>query len=176
VGVARIFSLLIEGCELSHQSESEYISFVPDDGIGCQQLAWIAWISCKRIQTHRAMTSRVSMVFPLLAALLLLATLVLVMWRQDVLPLLLLTILLLLAMLPKLQLGLLLVLTALWNRDLPVYSSRLVSKSPCTTGSCRNSSFWDKGLVASSNPFAESRWNVSNYAPGLGRVGSHRFQ
>jgi hypothetical protein len=72
---------------------------------------------------------------PTLGVLVLLASLVLVVWRRIVVPLLLLTIRLLLAVLPKLLLVLLLLMRVLWNSDSPVISSRLVSNSPSSTGS-----------------------------------------
>jgi hypothetical protein len=98
--------------------------------------------------------SEVSMVvFPLLGFLVLLASLGLVVWQRVVVPLLLLPIRLILAVLPKLLLVLLLVVRVLWNSDSPVISSRLVSKSPCTTGSCcRNSSVWDSMCMYNTAP------------------------
>jgi hypothetical protein len=67
-------------------------------------------------------------VYPLLGVLVLLASLVLVVWRRVVVLLLLLIIRLLMAVLSKLLLVQLLVVGVLWNSDSPVISCRLVSK------------------------------------------------
>jgi hypothetical protein len=71
-------------------------------------------------------------VFSLLEVLVLLASLVLVVWRRVVAPLLLLTIRPLLDVLSKPLPVQLLVVSVLWNSYSPVSSCRLVSKSTTT--------------------------------------------